>query len=426
MDKNRSATRVRLIFILTMHFILPDFAGLLSAQIPSSVRHFTYQLQNLNLEALGRSGFDLVIMDYSADGSPEGEFTKEQIAGLKPDSSAGRTVLAYLSIGEAEDYRFYWRGEFRPGNPEWLEGENPDWAGNYKVRFWHADWQAVVLEYLDRILSAGFNGVYLDVVDAYEYFQEKGRSSAAQEMVDFIRLVRSHAHVSDPDFYVFIQNASELLRLNADVIQLIDGIGQEDLFFGYDGDGKATPQNVTSQWESNLLLAVQAGKTVLTIDYPFAENESIPRFNSATLEKISAAYRRSRGNGFIPYCTVRNLDYLTLNPGFDPTEVARKSRISGEGDGLSVRCHPNPFNENVTIGVGTFGLPGGGGVLRIRILDTRGRTVTVLHDGPPDGRPAAFSWNGCDAGHNRVPGGVYIISLETATTVLSAKIVLLK
>ncbi|MCX5769013.1 MAG: hypothetical protein NTZ09_01885 [Candidatus Hydrogenedentes bacterium] len=27
--------------------------------------------------------------------------------------------------------------------------------------------------YLDRIITAGFDGVYLDIIDAFEYFEEK-------------------------------------------------------------------------------------------------------------------------------------------------------------------------------------------------------------------------------------------------------------
>jgi endo-alpha-1,4-polygalactosaminidase (GH114 family) len=30
-----------------------------------------------------------------------------------------------------------------------------------------------VLDYLSRIVSAGFDGVYLDVIDAYEFFENE-------------------------------------------------------------------------------------------------------------------------------------------------------------------------------------------------------------------------------------------------------------
>ena len=75
-------------------------------------------------------------------------------------------MLAYMNIGEAEDYRFYWQDGWRPGNPTWLDAENPDWPGNYEVYHWDPGWQAIISAYTDRLLSAGFDGAYLDIIDA--------------------------------------------------------------------------------------------------------------------------------------------------------------------------------------------------------------------------------------------------------------------
>jgi cysteinyl-tRNA synthetase len=80
-----------------------------------------------------------------------------------------------MSIGEAEDYRFYWDESWNTDEPEWLEAENPDWEGNYKVRYWNSYWKSIIYgsqdAYLDKILAKGFDGVYLDIIDAFEYFE---------------------------------------------------------------------------------------------------------------------------------------------------------------------------------------------------------------------------------------------------------------
>ena len=85
-------------------------------------------------------------------------------------------IISYMSIGEAEDYRFYWQSDWEVGNPVWLDAENPNWKGNYKVRYWDKNWQAIIYgsdgAYLDKIISKGFDGVYLDIIDAFEYFEE--------------------------------------------------------------------------------------------------------------------------------------------------------------------------------------------------------------------------------------------------------------
>ncbi|MFD2433635.1 endo alpha-1,4 polygalactosaminidase [Mesonia maritima] len=84
-------------------------------------------------------------------------------------------VIAYLSIGEAEDYRYYWKESWNRDFPDFIEAENPEWEGNFKVKYWEEEWQEIIYgneeAYLSKIMNAGFQGVYLDIIDAYEYFE---------------------------------------------------------------------------------------------------------------------------------------------------------------------------------------------------------------------------------------------------------------
>ena len=120
-------------------------------------------------------------------------------------------MLAYMSIGEAEDYRFYWRADWDDSSPSWLSEENlnwpswiseenPSWAGNYKVRYWVPEWRSIIFRYVDSLLEAGFDGAYLDIIDAYEFFDDQGRDTAAQDMADFVAAIADHARASDPGF----------------------------------------------------------------------------------------------------------------------------------------------------------------------------------------------------------------------------------
>jgi cysteinyl-tRNA synthetase len=114
-----------------------------SAGAAEEPNDFVYQLQRINLEAIGKTKFDLVIMDYSRDGSDARKFTAGEIAALKTSPGGPKTVLSYMSIGEAEDYRWYWQRSWdknRDGRPDaaapdWLGRSNPNWPGNYKVRY---------------------------------------------------------------------------------------------------------------------------------------------------------------------------------------------------------------------------------------------------------------------------------------------------
>jgi len=125
------------------------------------------------ITSVSATDFDIIIMDLFHN---DYVYTSSQINELKVKKNGGnRLVICYMSIGEAEDYRFYWDSSWKTGNPTWLDRENPDWEGNYKVRYWEDDWQDIILtgddSYLGKILAAGFDGVYLDIIDGFEYFE---------------------------------------------------------------------------------------------------------------------------------------------------------------------------------------------------------------------------------------------------------------
>lgn len=283
----------------------------------SAVDDFLYQLQDLDMETIGATAYDLVVMDYSADGGPAGEFSAAEIAALQNSPGGNKLVIAYMSIGEAESYRFYWNpawdadgdGIPDPGAPPWLDIENPDWPGNYKVHYWDPGWQGIIFQYTDRLLNAGFNGAYLDIVDAYEYYAEQGRTTAAQDMAAFVAAIRAYARSIDPTFYIVPQNAPELTTLVPSYMDALDGIGQEDIYYGYENDNEPTPPTVTAEMEDYLNLYVAAGKLVLTIDY--ADYRVVPDY-------VDDAYARSQVRGYVPFCTVRDLDELIINPGHEP------------------------------------------------------------------------------------------------------------
>jgi cysteinyl-tRNA synthetase len=145
----------------------------------SDVKHFLYLINpgkypgaNAFLNAVAATYYDLVIIDAYVEGQA---LAPAQINALKtkPDGKR-RLVLAYMSIGEAEGYRWYWQPGWSPGNPDWLGDENSDWEGNYAVAYWKSEWQAIIFQYADIIIAAGFDGLYLDKIDEYEYWEEKG------------------------------------------------------------------------------------------------------------------------------------------------------------------------------------------------------------------------------------------------------------
>src|SRR5207302_6778458 len=87
----------------------PTTAATTRASAPAwnQINDFVYQLQNADLPAIGKTKFDLAVIDYSKDGSDAARYTKQQINALQHSPGGAKRVLSYMSIGEAEDYRWY-------------------------------------------------------------------------------------------------------------------------------------------------------------------------------------------------------------------------------------------------------------------------------------------------------------------------------
>lgn len=125
------------------------------------------------LKALKATDYDVLILDYAFEEQP---LSAGDIAQLKQKSNgASRLVMSYMSIGEAEDYRNYWQAQWNHSPPAWLAQENAHWQGNYKVKYWMPAWKSIIYgnasAYLDQIVTVGFDGVYLDIIDAFEFFE---------------------------------------------------------------------------------------------------------------------------------------------------------------------------------------------------------------------------------------------------------------
>jgi len=319
-----------------------------SAQRLANVKSWGYQLQSVDPAEIAASPYDLVVIDYSRNGRDARRFTPAEVKLMqeKQDGSR-RLVIAYMSIGEAEDYRFYWGRSWvepvplrqpqsesetteLPGGleavrvpkliaPSWLGRENERWRGNYQVRFWYSGWQDLIMHnddsYLSRIIAAGFDGVYLDRVDAY-YDIERDTESAKEWMVDFVAELSTIARQRKPGFIVIPQNAEELLGDHR-YLAAIDGVAKEDLLYGNDGDGERNGDERIAQSSRKLAAARAMGLTVLAVEYL-----SDPK-------KVERADAELRSRGIIPYFGPRGLDRLEPPPAKGPQSEPPTGEKSG-------------------------------------------------------------------------------------------------
>ena len=262
-----------------------------------SVSRWGCQYQGIKLDALARSDLDLIVLDPIVDGERL-RIDADSPLRRKADGSR-RLVLGYLSVGEAESYRPYWQAAWREAPPAWLGPENPRWPGSFAVRYWSAEWQDLLLGpdgALERMIAAGFDGVFLDRVDAYGDWPGMGQRGQ-RAMVGLVGRIAERLRARTPKGLVVSQNAEPLLA-DAGFRAAIDAVSKESLLYNLRGSNLPnTPDDVA--WSLGYLQKAQAaGLPVLAIEYL-----DDPDLRAEAQDRLARL-------GFVPFFGRRLLDAL--------------------------------------------------------------------------------------------------------------------
>lgn len=293
------------------------------------------------LQQTAVSDYDLIVIEPIVTDQENTDFPIAQVVADFHNAAHPKIVIAYIDIGQAEDWRTYWQPDWGIGNPEWIVANDPDgWEGNYPVAFWDEEWQDIWLDpqdgYIQLLLDAGFDGIYLDWVEAYsdenviDAADEAG-VDAEDEMVEWVRALGEYGRLQNPNFIVIAQNAPELVE-NDEYTAVIDGLAQEQTWFDGAADNNppgdcplpsteddidtdeyydALPSlcqqmyddfpdstlHVSSEWYLEYLtMAQEKGLPVLTIDYAVQK------------KNVNWIYTTSSQYGFVPFTSERALD----------------------------------------------------------------------------------------------------------------------
>ena len=316
--------------VAALTLALPAATGLSAANAQEMklggvvVKNWGYQLQNGDAQTIANSPYDVVVIDYSRDSTAAGAFTTAELELMKkkPDGSR-RIVLSYISIGEAEDYRYYWleRGWNRKANRAGIvDEENGEWKSNYSVRYWMPEWQDLIVgdedSYMARINNAGFDGVYLDKIDVCETYEGRTPDGtvASDLMIQFVRKLSTIMKSRNANFLIIAQNA-EFLLPDDDYRAAIDGIGKEDILY--------RNQKVagTNRYQDGVENDADTVKTTLElVDKLKSDNKAIMAVEYLTdADAIAAAAERLQNQGYLFYVGPRDLARLAV-----PVEVAVK------------------------------------------------------------------------------------------------------
>jgi cysteinyl-tRNA synthetase len=308
------------------------------------IEHWLYlidvDLSEEAIEQIIESEHDMVVLDFIPSEENNTDFPMAQLVDQLHDAPHPKIVLAYIDIGQAEEYRTYWQPGWGVGNPSWIAGEDPDgWEGNFPVAYWDDEYRKIWLGaggMLEKIVDAGLDGVYLDWVEAYsdEHVLDLAEADGVdpvQEMIWWVGDIAEFGRDQNPGFIVISQNAAELAEVD-EYAAIIDAIAQEQVWFdgGADNDPPGdcplprTDEDIDSdgyrdslspacqrqydefpdstlhvsseEYLHYLVLAQAKGVPIFTVDYALND------------ENVAWIYDTSRSLGFVPFVGSRALD----------------------------------------------------------------------------------------------------------------------
>ena len=310
----------------------------------ADVSHWLYLIDvNLDwdtVERIAGSEYDMVVLDFIPSEENNTAYPMAEVVAQLHDAPHPKLVVAYIDVAQAEEYRTYWQEDWGIGDPEWIAGGDPDgWEGNYPVAYWYDEWREIWLGeggYLQAILDAGFDGVYLDWIEAYSdenvvAIAEEDGVDPVQEMIWWVEDIADFGRAQRPDFVVIGQNAAELAAYD-DYLAAIDGIAQEQVWFDggadndppgdcplprteaevdteayrdslspacrqtYDDYPESTLHVSSAEYLRDLSIAQRKGVPIFTVDYALDP------------ENVAWVYETSRALGFVPFVGNRALD----------------------------------------------------------------------------------------------------------------------
>src|SRR5262249_28064550 len=107
-------------------------------------------------EAIGGSSADLVILNSCA--------ADPQFNRSVADPSGTKLIFGYIDIGEALSC---WQPSLFSGTlPTWFGNPNPGFPGLYTVQYWNAAWEPALFNVIDKNMSQGYDGIFVDVLTA--------------------------------------------------------------------------------------------------------------------------------------------------------------------------------------------------------------------------------------------------------------------
>ncbi len=336
---------MRRIAILIL-FLMVLSARSAAAQTPTlqEVKHWLYlidvNLTDDTVQQIVASEHDMVVLDFIPSEVNNTDYPMVDVIAQLHNALRPKLVIAYIDVGQAEDYRTYWQPGWGIGNPEWIVSADPDgWEGNYPVAYWYDEWRDIWLGdggYLQTIIELGYDGIYLDWVEAYSdtdvvAFAQREDVDPVQEMIWWVQDMAEYSRSLKREFIVIAQNATELAEYD-EYVAVIDAIAQEQVWFdgGADNDPPGDcplPRTEADVDSDQYVQSLSGGCLRLYQEYPestlhvssesylealqFAQVKGLIIFTvdyALRPDNVDWVHCTSRSLGFVPFVGNRALD----------------------------------------------------------------------------------------------------------------------
>jgi cysteinyl-tRNA synthetase len=121
------------------------------------------------IDALAATNYDALLVDPFWRGS---SMTLNDVKALKfKRLGSQRLFLAPLPVGYAGVDRFYWQKGWRVGLPDFIAAADPANSTRFFTSYWKDSWKQVLGNYVTGLCDLGIDGVILDGIDSYGYFE---------------------------------------------------------------------------------------------------------------------------------------------------------------------------------------------------------------------------------------------------------------
>ncbi len=220
-------------------------------------------------------------------------------ASFTPPQNTRTLYIGYVSLGEAEKFRWYW--------PE-IEGrdyilwENENWKDDFLIDIRSEEWQDFLIKrIIPKIINKGYEGLFFDTIDTPIFLEEKDKEKFAGSIAAMAGLIR-RIRETFPELVLVSNNG---IRAVEAIGPFIDIFVLESLYTTYDFSSKAYGR-ADSSWRDlrldwlSIHEGVTAGKPILVIDYMKPGDKTLAGFSKQECDK----------HGFIPYHTTVDLHEL--------------------------------------------------------------------------------------------------------------------